>query len=156
MRRIRPDFLKEESLVYLIRHYFEVGNRQRVNDLSEFLLGRCAKLIYGKLGGLGTDARDDGYAEVVEQLFARILDLESDRGDFLQVRFWKVLERLTVQVFRKLVKQSNAESSSAYDAEDTNGLAQTGKVVGAAAVPHRSPESEVIDNSLIREALSQP
>ena len=150
-----PDFLKEESLVYLIRHYCEVGNRQRVNDLSECLVGRCAKLIHGKLGGLGTDVRDDGYSEVVEELFARILDLASDRGDFLQVRFWVVLERLTVQVFRKLVKQSSTESSSAYDNEDTDALARMGKVVAAATVPHRSPESEVIDNSLIREALSQ-
>ena len=149
------NFLKEESLVYLIRHYRKVGNRESLNDLSECLLTRCAKLIYGKLGGLGIDARDDGYAEVVEELFSKILDLDSNRGDFLQVRFWVVLQRITVQVFRKLVKQLKNESTSAYDNEDTDALARMGKVVAAATKPYRSAESDVIENSLTREALSQ-
>ena len=148
-------FLKEETLVYLIRHSRKVGDRQRANDLSTCLVNRCAKLIHGRLGILGADVRDDGYSEVVEELFARILDLESNRGDFLQVRFWVVLERLTIQAFRKLVKQSKSESSSAYDGEDTDSLVRMGRVVGAATISHRSTESEVIENSLIREALSQ-
>ena len=151
-----PDFLKEESLVYLIRYYRKVGNRQHVNDLSTCLVKRCAKLTYGRLGSLGADARDDGYSEVVEELFARILDLDSDRGDFLQVRFWVVLERLTVNVFRKQVNQVELESTGDYDQETIDSLIQQGAVV---VVPttfaSRSAESEAIDKVLIEAALHQ-
>ena len=119
-----PDFLKEESLVYLIRYYRKVGHRQHVNDLSTCLVKRCAKLTYGGLGSLAADVRDDGYSEVVEELFARILDLDSDRGDFLQVRFWVVLERLTVNVFRKQVNQVELESTGDYDQETIDSLIQ--------------------------------
>ena len=151
-----PDFLKEESLVYLIRYYRKVGHRQHVNDLSTCLVKRCAKLTYGGLGSLGADVRDDGYSEVVEELFARILDLDSDRGDFLQVRFWVVLERLTVNVFRKQVNQVELESTGDYDQETIDSLIQQGTVV---VVPttfaSRSAESEAIDNVLIEAALHQ-
>ena len=75
-----PSFLKEEALVYLIRHYHSAGNREFVNDLAECLLKRCATWIDGKLRGLRTDLREDGYAGVVAEVFARILDLASDRG----------------------------------------------------------------------------
>ena len=83
-----PDYLKEESLVYLIRHYHKVGNQRVVNDLSKSLLyHRSAKYIYKRLGSLRGDLRDEGYSNVVAELFSRIIDLRSDRGDFLQIRF---------------------------------------------------------------------
>lgn len=150
-----PDFLKEEALVYLIRYYRRVGNRQHVNDLSTCLVNRCAKLIYGSLGSLGPDARDDGYSEVVEELFAKILDLDSDRGDFLQVRFWVVLERITVDIFRKQVNRLELETTGGYDQETIDTLTQQGAVVVPTAFASRSVESKVIDRVLIEAALHQ-
>ena len=66
-----PDFLKEESLVYLIRHYHKVGNPRVVNALSKSLVCRCATLINSKLSSLRSDLRDEGYSDVVKELFVR-------------------------------------------------------------------------------------
>ena len=146
-----PDYLKEESLVYLIRHYHKVGNQRVVNDLSKSLLDRCAALIYSRLLSLRVDLRDEGYSDVVAELFSRIIDLKSDRSDFLQIRFGLCLKSLTVQVFRKQLNQLKLERNSIpmasledYDGEETNPL-----------VRPRSIESEVIEKDLIRAALSQ-
>ena len=148
-------YLKEESLVYLIRHYHKVGNRQRVNDLSECLVNRCSKWICSRLSGLRADARADGYSEVVEKLFTRILDLGSDRGDFLQVRFWVVLEKLTVDVFRKQVNKLELEMTVDCDRETIDTLIQEGAVVVPATLASRAVESEAIDRGLIEVALRQ-
>ena len=56
-----PGFLKEESLVYLIRHYHKEGNPQCVDNLSKCLLTRCATLINSRLDSLNADLRDEGY-----------------------------------------------------------------------------------------------
>ena len=150
-----PAFLKEESLVYLIRHHHGAGNRELVSDLAECLLNRCATWIDSKLSGLRPDLRKDGNAAVVAGVFDRILDLASDRGDFLQVRFWTVIERITVDVFRKQIKQFDSDYSLDYDQATIDDLAQRGAVVSPAASADRRVESEVIDNVLIQAALNQ-
>ncbi|MDE2838718.1 MAG: hypothetical protein OXL97_14620 [Chloroflexota bacterium] len=150
-----PIYLKEESLAYLIRHHHAAGNRKCVNDLTECLLKRCATWINGKLRGLRTDLREDGYAAVVAEIFARMLDMASDRGDFLQVRFWKGIERITVDVFRKQIRQFDTESSGDYDQVTIDELTQQGAVVVPAASGDRNVASEAIDNVLIEAALNQ-
>ena len=150
-----PSFLKEEALVYLVRHYHGAGDRKFVNDLSECLLKRCATWIDGKLRGLRTDLREDGHSGVVAEVFGRILDLDSDRGDFLQVRFWMGLERITVNVFRKQVSQFDTESSGDYDQATVDELTQRGAIVVPTTSAGRPIESEAIDNVLIEAALHQ-
>ena len=160
--KVSPGFLKEESLVYLSRHYHKAGNRRVVDALSESLLRRCATLINSKLSSLRVDLRDEGYSDVVKELFVRILDLKNDRGDFLQVRFWLCLKGLTVQAYRKQFKQLELERDSFqltsledYDDEDTDALARTGGMRAPSTFTTRTVESEVIDKIMIREALSQ-
>ena len=160
--KVSPDFLKEESLVYLIRHYHKAGNRRVVDALSESLLRRCATLINSKLSSLRVDLRDEGYSDVVKELFVRILDLRSDRGDFLQVRFWLYLKGLTVRAYRKQFKQLELERDSFqltsledYDDEDTDALARKGGMRAPSTFTTRTVESEVIDKIMIRETLSQ-
>ena len=150
-----PSFLKEESLVYLIRHHHGAGNRELVNDLAARLLKRCATWIDGKLSGLRKDLREDGNLGVVGEVFDRILDLTNDRGDFLQVRFWKGIERTTVDVFRKQVKQFDTESSGDYDQAAMDDLTQQGAVVVPTASAGRPVESEAVDSVLIEAALHQ-
>ncbi len=150
-----PIFLKEEALVYLIRHHHGAGNREFVNYLAECLLKRCATWIDSKLSGLRTDLREDGNLGVVAEIFDRILDLTNDRGDFLQVRFWMGIERITVDVFRKQVNQFDTESSGDYDQATIDDLAQRGAVVVPTASPGRPVESEAVDKVLIEAALHQ-
>ena len=157
-----PNFLKEESLVYLIRHYYGSGNSVCVSFLSESLLSRCATFINRYLRSLEEDSTEEGYDAVVEQLFTRILDLENDRGDFLQVRFWLALKRLTVQVYRKQLKQVKREqedlpltSLAGYDTEDSDELSPNMVVPTPDSAMVRSAESEFIENHVIQAALQQ-
>ena len=154
-----PEFLQEECLVYLIRHYHKEGNRQCVEGLTDSLLHRCGTWIEGQLYSLDPDVASQGYADVIAQLFEPIIDLDSDRGDFLQVRFWLVLKRLTTQTFTKLLKhdQQNVplESLPGYDGEDVDAVRQGAGLRAASTVISSPVETEVINKSLIREAMSQ-
>lgn len=160
--KVSREFFKEESLVYLIRHYHKVENRGLVDALTESLLSRCATWINGQLYRLGSDAAKEGYSEVVAELFGRILELGSDKGDFLQVRFWVVLKRLTVQAFDNQLNQLNLECAGApltslegYDDEDTGTLTHEDRLQASNTFTTRTIESEVIDKILIQAALSQ-
>ena len=156
------EFLKEEAIVYLIRHNHKAGNRPTVGALSESLLNRCAKFMDGKLKSLKPSMREDGYAEVVKELFVRILNLECDRGDFLQVRFWIFLERLTVQVFRGQLKQQTIQQNTirltslpGYDEEDLDQLKRKGHLSLQNTFTPPTFDTEVIDRILINKALSR-
>jgi len=160
--QLAADYLKEECLVYLIRHYHRAGERRLVNDLAEALLRRCANLINKHLRSLDAEAARDGYNDVVERLFRQILDLDSDRGDFLQVRFWLALESLAVRAYRQqLTLHKRAQgtvpmSSLAGDDNDQNDEAE--RVVrprGLVEAASPSGEPMVIRNDLIRDALSR-
>ena len=106
------EYLQEETLVYLIRAFHHFGDSGVVNALSEALLRRCVRFIHQKLSALGKNEAEEAYGEVIRQLFERILDLNTDRGDFLQVRFWVVLKRLTISIFRGYMARINEERVS--------------------------------------------
>lgn len=156
------EYLQEECLVYLIRHYHRAGDSALVSDLSAALLRRCAKLIEGHLRRLDAEAARDGYNDVVEWLFAPILDLASDRGDFLQVRFWPALEKLAVRAFNQqltLSKRAQAavplSSLAGYDRDAGDEPERVVRPRDLAAVTSPSGETAVIENDLIRDALSR-
>ena len=105
-----PDYFQEECLVYLIREFHRRGDEPIVNDLSEILLRRCKSMTYGRLQALGLQAVDDAFSDVIWDLFTRILDLESDRGDFLQVRFGLALKSLIIGVYNQYVRGMKKEA----------------------------------------------
>lgn len=150
-----PAFLKEESLVYLIRHHHAAGNRKCVNDLAECLLTRCTAVIYSRLGSLGKELADEGHLDTINELFSKILDLDTDGGDFLQVRFWVVLNRLSIQTFRKLVKRHSRESPSDFEREVTRSTTSEPSIATPHAAEFPSPEAGAINRALIGEALRQ-
>ena len=156
------DFLKEEALVYLIRHYHREYDRRAVNDLTEVLLGRFASWVGSKLWTLGNEAAEDGYGYVVERLFTQILDLDGNRGDYLQVRFWRALKRLTARAFGEQLRQwkriqnsSSLDSLAGYDGEDSDEAGYGWKVKLPDAATCRSAESQVTDDIFIRQAMNQ-
>jgi len=154
------EFLKEECLVYLIRRAQREGQIQIANDLSAVLLRRCAALIQRRLGSLGREGLEDGFDDLAEQLFGRILDLRSDRGDFLQVRFWIALERLAIRAYDQRVRETNRARRTVslaelagYDCDDE--LNHTILTRESAAVATPSDDAFVIQNDLIRDAVSR-
>lgn len=157
-----PDFLKEECLVYLIRHYHRAGERRLVSDLSEALLRRCVKVIERHLRSLDGEAARDGYSDVVERLFGAILDLGSDRGDFLQVRFWPALEKLAIRAFhQQLTLHKRAQSTvpisslAGYDRDEDEEAGRVVRSRGGTEVVVPSDEPAAIRQDLIRDALSR-
>lgn len=117
-----PNYLQEECLVYLIREYKSRGKRRIVERLSEILLRRCSKYINEGVRNLRSEGGDHServehaFRDVVKELFDQILDLESDRGDFLQVRFWLVVDKLRIGAFnRHLEDLHRAEEAVVWD-----------------------------------------
>ncbi|MEP0548098.1 MAG: hypothetical protein ABJF88_14275 [Rhodothermales bacterium] len=110
------DFLQEEALVFLIRHYHAGDESDHVGDLCEALVSRITGSVkkWLKSYGLheGTDRFNDAFRDVITGVLAGVrpegrgkpsgglLDLSSDKADFFQVRFWPALHRLSYTVLR--------------------------------------------------------
>lgn len=105
------DFLKEECLVYMIRHYHDLGDREMVSNLFKELMSRCVEFIHKHQKSLGQRA-EDAFREVIANLTDKLLDLESDRGDFFQARFWLGLKRLTLTEFNKQIREMKKEEKT--------------------------------------------
>lgn len=103
--RASPDYLQEECLVHLLRHYRRGGEEGNVSDLAATLVRRSTRIIRKHLRSLGPEALEEGYSEVVNRLFRKILDVSTDKGDFFQVRFWFAMKRICIQVFDSLLTQ---------------------------------------------------
>lgn len=103
--RERADFLQAECVVYLIREAYRDGDNQVVDDLAGILIDRCAVVLAAKLRKLGPDMAAEASDEVIELLFAKIIDLDSDVSDYYQVRFWAGLESLAISAFRRYLWQ---------------------------------------------------
>ena len=93
------DFLSPEALVYFIRRAIRNHDESIRNDLFRELLERCNPHFRGKFRGFGPEDREDLQGDVqlsmIEDLFA-----QDDRSDFMQVRFWKYLERKCIDAIR--------------------------------------------------------
>ena len=94
-----PGYLKEETLVFFIRASHRAGDANIMNALAEILVRRCAGQIARETSTLGS-AAGDAYNTIVYELFQRILEPDSDRGDFFQCRFWLALKRLIISTLR--------------------------------------------------------
>lgn len=103
------DYLREECLIYLIREYLRRGVVSIAKRLSEILYRRCAKSVNERLRSLGPQYIDDAFNEVMKEMFERINDLENDRGDYFQVRFWVALKGLAIKTFGRYVKRIERE-----------------------------------------------
>ncbi|HUS14305.1 MAG TPA: sigma factor-like helix-turn-helix DNA-binding protein [Chloroflexia bacterium] len=150
-----PGFLREECLVYWLREYHRQQDRWLVSDLAAVLLRRAAGHVYHRLRALQADNVEDCYGDVVAALFAPILDLQSDRGDFAQVRFWRFLDAVTMMARRRHLRIQQHTGGmrgwadhreSGGPAGDTDPLHQ-----GSAALEGLSVEQRV----LYRDALAR-
>lgn len=161
--RESPEYLSEESLVYLIRYFRRSGDNQGVNDLTAALLRRLVSIVWKHLGSLGPEAVREGESEVIDRLFRRILDIDTDKADFLQVRFWVVVESLCVQAFQRQLRarrrtRSQVELSAlpgydGPDAERTDAAALTDDELQRVSVQPLPAAS--LDIHVIAQALSQ-
>jgi RNA polymerase sigma factor (sigma-70 family) len=154
-----PGFLKEEAVVYLLRRAHRRGEGRTACDLTGVLLQRCTSVIQRRLGSLGPEALEDAYGDVVAELFGRILDLDSDRGDFAQVRFWVLVERLAIRAFDTQVWEADRarrtvslEELADWDRDDDD-PGHTAQANTSARCDPSLLETVVIQYELMRDAL---
>ncbi len=78
------------------------------------------------LAQLNEQQFESAYSDLIVQLFELILDLESDKGDFVQVRFGLKFKLLAIDTFRRCVARINEDGASlvfwssvaGYDGQD--------------------------------------
>jgi DNA-directed RNA polymerase specialized sigma24 family protein len=158
-RHTQPEYLSPECLVYLIREFMGRGDEEMVSTLCECLIRRSNTQIYKHLGTLDAESVEESYREVMTELFSRILDLESDRGDFLQVRYWVAVKRLAISAYRKRVRLleqgRKTDPLSTLPGEKEPGDSEDGRTQRATRVPWIDDALSADDRLLIAEALSQ-
>jgi len=115
------NYLREEALVFLIRQSYQEQNQFLYDELFMILLGRCKEQISYRLRSLEVSLKEDALSEVNAKLIENVLR-DDGKGDFLEVRFWVVLNRLAIDVFRQFIHSDNddheyleAEAFSEYD-----------------------------------------
>lgn len=95
--------LRDETLVCLIRERLRAQDWSVANRLWATLMERCRHVLLRTFRSFPKEVRDEAIRTVMEQLYSRIAALDSDRGDFFQVRFGLALKRLGTTQFQQCV-----------------------------------------------------
>lgn len=99
-------YLQEEALVYLIRTSAQRQNQVLFNKLAEILLTRCQDQVTSWMRGIVH--KEDAVNDVIQVLFEKILR-PGNEGDYLQVRFWHNLKRISLDVRRKYLREQTKD-----------------------------------------------
>lgn len=115
--------IKDEVLCYLIRERLRAGIYEAANAFAEILLRRCDRTIRRRIERRGIEERhrEDCAGEITTDLLTALFDIDSDRGDFAQVRFGLYLEKLSngpLNRFLRLQRREQQASSVAYTQDD--------------------------------------
>lgn len=153
-----PDHLHEETLVYLIRAFHAVQENDVVANLAQELLRRSTPLLKSHFRSLDQEDAADAAGETIEELFKQMLDRNSDRGDFLQVRYRMALKRLAISAFRRYSTMINDDQAMTVPLtavagyQDRDDEDQTTRAIPLDAL--RAPTSLPDQTMLANEALA--
>lgn len=144
-----PDFLSVEALVYFIRQSIRSGDIKTRESLFRELFERCIPYFQGQFRGFSREDREDLQSEVmrrvVEDLFA-----PDDRGDFMQVRFWKYLDNKKIDACRTTLHHTD-DTKSLDEGYFGDGIFKGRTRLEAEADPALSPE----EFAMISEGLAK-
>jgi hypothetical protein len=155
--RENPTFLKEETLVYLLREHHRAGDVALCHELAAVLLERCTPQASKYLWSLGQLEFESAHSDLISVVFEMILDLDSDRGDFLQVRFGLKLKQLAIDTFRRYDRIAE-ECAAQVPWSSVAGYAESEEDdVLLVSLPHemRAPSQEQLRHIQAKEALQQ-
>jgi len=145
-------YLQEEVLIYLIRKFHRSRNDSVVDSLTEVLIKRSAKHINKYIEATIDRAYvDDAYRDAIAVVFGQILDTDSDRCDFAQVRFWFWLDRLLPKVLVPYWKRQTRdwETDSLDDQRDEAKQAELWRKVEARIDHSDPPDLRAINNEAL-------
>lgn len=156
-----PAYLKEETLVYLIRFYHKAHQRDMTEALWKVLYQRCIPMIRSKIPRYD-ERSGQAEQEVLVHLFGQIIHAEGEQGDFLQVRFWPGFRALVITVARALINDlekdelldplSSLPGQELERAEDEPEEREPGAAVSDIGLPGEIPTERQV---VINEALKQ-
>ncbi len=108
-----PGYLKEECLVYLIRHFRKIGDDDLVGELFNQLAVSIRKQAHSQIKQFLHQAYvEDCYRDVVNAVICRLLNLQSDKDDFAQIRFRLWLKQLTFNTARPYFRRQEEEKTT--------------------------------------------
>ena len=143
------DFLAPEILVYFIRRAIQDGDTTTRDTLFKELLERCNPHFRGKFRGRIREDREDLQGEVMRMVIEDLFG-EEGRADFMEVRFWKYLERKCIDACRMTSRQ--AKNTDSLDVGySSDGVSEGGTRLDYKVDPQLSPE----ELAMISEALEQ-
>ena len=105
-----PDYMSAEALVFFLRRADRSGDGKTRDALIRELLERCTPFFRGQFRGCSKEDREDLQGEVITALVDDLLD-PSDRGDFMQARFWLYLRRKTIDASKVIFRHSGDTES---------------------------------------------
>lgn len=113
-------FLKSETLIYLLREFFERGENDMFNAIYETLSERIYHLLRRhKIKFAETSDFEDFLQDVQLIMLDKILDFESDHGDYAQVSFGDFVVTIAVNEIKKYFgKLKQAAEMIALDEEN--------------------------------------
>ena len=132
--RTQIDFLREETLVYLLRQHDRQGDREPAWQIAEILVGRVAGHVARKLARWRF--RPDDVAECAQDLFGELRAALFDHGpagEFWEVRFWVCLDRRLWNLAEK--HQAMRDSELHLNERDEGGEDPLGQIADAAPGP---------------------
>lgn len=144
-----PDFLLAEALVYFIRRAIRNDDTETRNALFRELLERCKPHFSGKFQGFSREDREDLQSKVMEKVIKDLLGRDGC-GDFMQVRFWKYLERKCIDARRTALRHNNNTESLDANYSD-NGVSEGQTRLETVVDPRLSPE----EIAMISEELAK-
>lgn len=105
-----PAFLPPEAIVYFIRRADTNGDLKTRDLLIRALLERCQRFFRSQFRGFDPAVREDLQGEVIAKLIEDLL-AQDDRGDFMQVRFWRYLRLKSIDACRAAFRHSDDTES---------------------------------------------
>lgn len=150
-------YLREEALVFLIRQSEQERNRFLFNELFMILLERCKERISYILRSLDASLKEDAFSDVNAKLIEKVLR-DDGQGDFLQVRFWRTLNALAIDVFRHFTHVDNEDNeyleADAFSEQDSDQPEEKDEVLDTDQLIHGENRwSSVEKNALVDDAL---
>jgi hypothetical protein len=94
-----PFYIKEEALVFLIRHFHKQRTKAVVKELMDVLQVRSSKKMYKHLRGVPPDSKPRIYHDVLAELVLMILEAKVASDDFLEVLYWVALEKRCLRCY---------------------------------------------------------
>jgi hypothetical protein len=115
-----PRFIKEEVLVFLLRAGIAGGAQAAADEISRMIFKRVEKQIekYARTsffeGKIDKLYIEEAVGDMLGDLFIKISDIDSDKGDFAQIRFGMFLKTLCFDRLKTYKRRSRKDDQSLF------------------------------------------